>query len=175
MATASREGVVSSFNFDGRLQLRECLHGLLQKTQGLGRWEDEQGAAAAAVAAEDEGVGGGTGRMTRAAAAGRASMPPLLVREGWNHGRQRGYLPMLPKTQRAHWEDEQGSHLLPPPLIADAAEDAGGRQAAICACEQENRRRGTKQQEAGGRARGLRGSVGERRTASGGGLPDRTI
>jgi hypothetical protein len=143
MATASREGVVSNFNFDGRLQLRECLHGLLQKTQGLGRWEDEQGAAAAAAAAEDEGVGGGTGRMSRAAAAGRASMPPLLGREGWNHGRQRSYLPMLPKMQRAHWEDEQGPHLLLPPLQAAAARKGGeaGTMAAAADCRCRRRRR----------------------------------
>lgn len=31
------------------------LHALLQKTQVLGLWEDEQGAAAIAAAAEDEG------------------------------------------------------------------------------------------------------------------------
>ena len=63
MATASREGVVSDFNFDMRLQLRECLrlHRLLQRMDGLGRSEDEHGA----TDVEDARVGGGTGRMTR--------------------------------------------------------------------------------------------------------------
>ena len=83
--------------------------------------------------------------MSKGHSSGRAAKQPLPGREGRNNGRRRRYLPMLPKTQRAHWDDEK-PHMLPPPptgrrghwpwpLTADAAEDAGGRQAAICVCE----------------------------------------